>query len=153
MNFLRIIFNFYFQNTNKAKRLEIGESLDFYAMSYNETRDTLTKVLNDPKYSTNVKKLSGVLRDQKETPLERAIWWIEWQLRNPNIDNLQSPVQSLSYITGNSFDVIAVATIYVILHVFLLFGLLYIICKKLVRQLSNLVESFGKTDKNHEKQC
>lgn len=111
------------------------------------------KVLNDPKYSANVKKLSGVLRDQKETPLERAIWWIEWLLRNPNIDNLKSPVQSLSYINGNSFDVIAVATIYVIFHVFLLFGLLYFISKKLGRQLSNQIENYRKTNKKHEKQC
>lgn len=108
------------------------------------------KVLNDPKYSINVKKLSGVLQDQKEKPVDRAIWWIEWLLRNPNIDSLQSPVQNLSYVVGNSFDVIAVATI---LHLLLLFGLLYLSCRKIANQLPNLVENCGKFKAKHEKQC
>ena len=136
------------------KRLEIGKSLDFYAMSYNETRTKLMNVLNDPKYSINVKRLSGILHDQKESPLERAIWWIEWLLRHPNIENLQSPVQNLSYFVGNSFDVLTVAVIYVLLHVVLLFVLIYLCCRKHVSRFFVLVDTYyRKYYKKHEKQC
>ena len=73
--------------------------------------EKLHKILEDPKYMENVKKLSARFRDQKEKPLDRAVWWIEWLLRNPNAEFLKSPVLQLGFIKGNSFDVIAIVTI------------------------------------------
>lgn len=136
------------------KRLEIGDSLDFYAMSYNETRSKLMKVLNDPKYSINAKKLSGILQDKKESPLELAIWWLEWLLRHPNIENVASPVQNLSYFVGNSFDVLTMAIFYVLLHIVLLFVLIYLCCRKHVFRFFILVDTYyRKYCGKHEKQC
>lgn len=39
--------------------------------------------------------------------MERAVWWIEYVLRNPQPDYLKVPTQQLGYIVGNAFDVIA----------------------------------------------
>lgn len=77
-------------------------------------KEKLHKILEDPKYKKNAEELSTRFRDQKEKPLDRAIWWIEWALRNPNADFLKSPVLRLGFITGNSFDVIATITIILI---------------------------------------
>ncbi|XP_031633767.1 uncharacterized protein LOC116347346 [Contarinia nasturtii] len=124
-------------NMNKMKKLRIAESLDFYSLSFNGTKETLLKVLEDPTYSANVKKLSNVLHDQSEKPLDRAIFWIEWLLRYPNIDNMQSPVQTLGYIVGNSFDIIAFVTIVFVCHIIILIVLFYFGCKKCARRHSN----------------
>lgn len=132
-----------------VKRLQFGESLDYYSLSYNNTKETLRRVLEDPKYTINVKRLSALVRDQKENPLDRAVWWIEWLLRHPNIDNLESPVQKLGYIAGNSLDVIAFATIitlFLCVAVLIIFSLLF---KKIILQLSNKVIV---RMKKHEKQ-
>lgn len=52
-------------------------------------------------------QLSKLFRDQKEHPLERAIWWIEWVLRNPTGSAvLQSNAVNISWIAKYSFDVI-----------------------------------------------
>lgn len=74
-------------------------------------KEKLQKVLEDPKYADNAKKLSARFRDQKEKPLDRAVWWIEWLLRNPNADYLKSPVLRLGIFTGNSFDLIVFITL------------------------------------------
>lgn len=40
-------------------------------------------------------------------PLERAVWWIEWVLRNPQPDFLRSPILQFGHIVGSAFDVVA----------------------------------------------
>lgn len=91
------------------KSIELGkaEKLDYHTMTMKEIKDALQKVLENPKYLENARKLAGQFRDQKETPLERAVWWAEWLIRNPDCDYLKSPVLRLGYIVGNSYDIIA----------------------------------------------
>lgn len=49
-------------------------------------------------------------RDQPEKkPLDRAIWWIEFILRNPNPSYLRSPVLDLGFFKSNLYDVILMA--------------------------------------------
>lgn len=105
----------YLQNLQKSIRLGFAEGIDFQKMTTEIIKEKLYKILNDPKYTKNAKELSVRFRDQKEKPLDRAIWWIEWLLRYPNADFLKSPVLRLGFISGNSFDVIAIITIILII--------------------------------------
>lgn len=100
-----------FQNILKSKRHGFGESIDFHTMTTKVVKEKLQKLLEDPKYMENAKKMSARFRDQKEQPLDRAVWWIEWVLRNPDCDYLKSPVLRLGFIVGNSFDIIAIISI------------------------------------------
>lgn len=45
-------------------------------------------------------------RDQREKPIDRAVWWIEYILRHPNPDHLQSPVLKLGFLRSNLFDIV-----------------------------------------------
>lgn len=127
-----------------VKRLQIAESLDFYSLSYNKTKTTLQQILENPKYTKNAKKLSIMVNDQMEKPLDRAIWWIEWVLRNPNINTFKSPVNTLGYVVGNSLDVISFATILFLLHMFMLYKLLSLIFKFLIQTLIKRMKCFNK---------
>lgn len=95
----------------KARRNGMAERVDFHKLTTEMVKEKLSKILEDPKYYENAKKLSARFRDQKETPLERAIWWTEWLLRNPDCDYLKSPVLRLGFIVGNSYDIIAIISI------------------------------------------
>lgn len=108
---------------NKVKSLGISENLDFYSLTYNNTKEIIRNVLENPKYSANVQKLSKQVKDQKETPLERAIWWIEWILRNPKVNHMRSPMHKLGFISGNSFDIITFEIAIFILFIFLAYKL------------------------------
>lgn len=101
------------QHGNILKSIEKGvaEQVDFTTLSTKMVVDTLRKVLDNPKYYDNAKQLSIRLQDQKEKPLDRAVWWAEWLIRNPNCEYLKSPILRLGYIAGNSYDVIAIISI------------------------------------------
>lgn len=103
---------FSLQNLIRSVQLGIAEPIEFRTMTTEIVKEKLKLILEDPKYATNMAKLSFQFRDQKEKPLDRAIWWIEWVLRNPNaVDFLKSPVLRLGFIAGNFYDVIFVISI------------------------------------------
>lgn len=80
-------------------------------MNTKDLKNVLLKILQNESYAENAKKWSARFRDQKEKPLDRAIWWIEWIIRNPNCDYLKSPVHELGFIVGNAYDIIACITL------------------------------------------
>lgn len=104
-----------FQNILKSIQSGFGESVDFQTMTTVEIKDKLLKVLEDPKYAANVKKISARYRDQMEKPLDRAVWWIEWALRNPDSSSMKSPLSRLGHIRGNAFDLVAALVVALIL--------------------------------------
>lgn len=95
----------------KATERGFAERIDIETMTTETIRKTIRKVLTNPKYTENARKLSTRFRDQKETPLERAVWWAEWLMRNPDCDYLKSPVLRLGFIIGNSYDIIATISV------------------------------------------
>lgn len=119
-----------FQNLIKTRRLGISEGIDYLTLNKDDTKKTLLKVLEEPSYALNASKWSALFRDQKEKPLERAVWWIEWVLRNPDRDYLKSPVLRLGYIIGNSYDIIAIVTILITVSLLILIKLILICTRK-----------------------
>lgn len=101
-----------------------GETIKFKDITHERLKQELERLLGDPSYAENMKELSRAFRDQKESPLERAIWWIEWALRNPNANYMKSPVLELGYIVGNAYDVIIFLTVIVLLSSLLFYKLL-----------------------------
>ncbi|XP_031638675.1 UDP-glucuronosyltransferase 2B7-like [Contarinia nasturtii] len=95
------------KNLIKTKRFGISEGIEYHSLNYDDLKTTILKVLKEPSYAMNMQKVSARFKDQKEKPLDRAIWWIEWLLRNPDCDHLKSPVFRLGLIVGNSYDIIA----------------------------------------------
>lgn len=67
----------------------------------------------------NSKIASNVFRDQKETPLERAVWWVEWMLRNPNANHMRSEAD-INFIQLQSIDVLAFIFIVILLALWLI---------------------------------
>lgn len=68
----------------------------------------IVTIMENPQYTDQAKTYSQLFRDQKETPLERAVWWIEWILRNPNTSHMRSFGSELSFSELQSIDVIFV---------------------------------------------
>lgn len=57
------------------------------------------------RYRSNVKRLQSLLRDQPETPLERAIFWTEYVLRRKGAPALELGSRHLSRLQRNLVDV------------------------------------------------
>ena len=50
-------------------------------------------------------------RDQPQSPLERAVWWVEYILRDPNPEHLQSPTMKLGIWSSNLYDIMLLAVV------------------------------------------
>lgn len=108
--------------------------LDVRKIQKESLKATILELLNSEKYSKQAKILSNNFRDQKESPIERALWWIDYIARNPDVTFLKSPkLEAMNYFKKHSIDVIAFLTI-VILFVVLLFIKLVVICIRLQRK-------------------
>lgn len=129
----KIILSF-LQNLIKTRRRGLSEGIDYMTLSKDVVKSTLLKVLEDPSYTLNAKKWSARFRDQKETPLERAVWHIEWLLRNPHCDYLKSPVLRLGFIAGNAYDIIACKTIITVVLVVILIKFIFICANKCTKR-------------------
>ncbi|XP_055608295.1 UDP-glucosyltransferase 2-like [Uranotaenia lowii] len=94
------------RNLEKCIRLGVAERITFQTMTTEQFRETVKHVLESSKYVTNMKRISTLFRDQPEKPLTRAVWWIEWALRHPAENSLESPVLKLGFLRSNLVDVV-----------------------------------------------
>jgi glucuronosyltransferase len=83
----------------------IAIKVSFQQMSSEKLLDALTRILEDPSYRKRMAIVSQRLRDQPEKPIDRAVWWVEWVLRNPRPEHLASPTMQLGGFRSNLYDV------------------------------------------------
>ncbi|KAL1489744.1 hypothetical protein ABEB36_013679 [Hypothenemus hampei] len=114
-------------NAAKAEADGYAIKLDLYTITPELLLRAIKTVIRDPKYATQVKLRQRLLLDQKETPLELAVYWIEYVLKYNGATHLQSPSRNMGVIEYYSIDVIVLLTV-------ALLGLFYAM-KKLLRLL------------------
>lgn len=104
--------------------LGAGERIFFPSITVENFKEIILKVLEDPSYTKNAQDIARRFKDQPEKPLKRAIWWIEYILRNPNPDHLQSPTMELGSFISNGYDVFIFTLLVALLISILVFKLL-----------------------------
>nr|XP_022906519.1 UDP-glucuronosyltransferase 1-9-like [Onthophagus taurus] len=72
------------QHNNAAKVTSKGGglTLNYYDISKDKLFSAVSEILNNPSYNNEMKRLSTLFKDQQNHPLDRAIFWIEYMLRN-----------------------------------------------------------------------
>ncbi|XP_068250479.1 UDP-glucosyltransferase 2-like [Palaemon carinicauda] len=79
----------------------------------------LDLIQDNKKYKKNMAKLSYSFRDQIHTPLDRAIYWTEYIIRNPGAAALKSPSAQLSWTKFLLLDILAIFLVIIFLIHFL----------------------------------
>ncbi|MBN3314894.1 UD2A1 glucuronosyltransferase, partial [Atractosteus spatula] len=82
--------------------------VDFNSMESRDLVDALSTVLHDTSYRENAMRLSRIHHDQPMTPLERAVFWIEFVMRHKGAKHLRVQAHNLAWYQYHSLDVIAV---------------------------------------------
>lgn len=73
---------------------------------------TIKELLTNKKYTSAAQLRSRNFQDQKEKPMERALWWIDYVARNPDVSFLRSAkLDTMNYFYKHSIDVIAFLTL------------------------------------------
>ncbi|KAF5307550.1 hypothetical protein FQR65_LT06906 [Abscondita terminalis] len=108
------------QNVNIAKiqNKRIGVYLDKHNFTFENINEAVTEVLNNPRYALNIKEISEKFKNQLNSPLDRAVFWIEHVLQYGTPKHLHVPGKDMAAYKTNDFDVL-------LLLVLCLFGVLY----------------------------
>ncbi|XP_043535981.1 UDP-glucuronosyltransferase 2C1-like isoform X2 [Chiloscyllium plagiosum] len=80
-------------------------TLDVSRLDSQQLLEGLRKVLSQPSYREAMARLSAMHRDQPQTPLQRAAFWVEFVLRHGGAAHLRPASFSLSWYAYYSLDV------------------------------------------------
>ncbi|XP_072946224.1 UDP-glycosyltransferase UGT5-like [Epargyreus clarus] len=84
-------------NSEKYLLHKIGLKLEFGSFTEEEFASAVNTVIEDKSYRQNIIRLRSIMYDQPQSPLERAIWWIEHVLRHGGAKHLRAPAANMSW--------------------------------------------------------
>ncbi|KAK8724733.1 hypothetical protein OTU49_017491, partial [Cherax quadricarinatus] len=125
------------------KKSGLGDFLIWEELTADMIIDSLTEILNEPKYKENVLRMSVPLRDQPVPPTELAVFWTEYVIRHKGAPQLRSPAAQLSWVEFLMLDVIFILHLAVIVLLFILRRIIRVITAK-------IFGSSGKMKKKNE---
>lgn len=124
-------------NAAKAETDGFAKKIELRHLTSEKLYQAIAEVITEPKYKIEVKKRQLYLRDQKESPLERAIYWTEYVLRHKGAYHLQSPAKDLTFFQYYMFDVVLFVILIVILFYILISYAIRLGIKKLAKFVQN----------------
>ncbi|CAH2230242.1 jg19996 [Pararge aegeria aegeria] len=77
-------------NTEKYQYHKIGIKLDLTDLTEEVFRKAIDTVISDKSYRENMIRLRTLMKDEPRTPLENAVWWIEYTLRHGGAKHLRA---------------------------------------------------------------
>ncbi|XP_069675715.1 UDP-glucosyltransferase 2-like [Periplaneta americana] len=84
----------------------VAVQLDYDSITTENVLKALNKVLHDPSYRTNAKRLSQLFRDRPQSALDTAIYWTEYVIRHRGAPHLRSAALDLTWYQYLLLDVI-----------------------------------------------
>ncbi|XP_017101752.2 UDP-glycosyltransferase UGT5 [Drosophila bipectinata] len=99
------IFSDQFFNMAHAEQAGYGIMLDFKNLKANDFRAAIERIVSDANYTDVVRGMSFRYRDQQQTPLENAIYWVEHVTRHQGAAYLKSAAQGLNWWQYHNVDV------------------------------------------------
>lgn len=90
------------------KAITDGAAVELSLKEFNaeNLKSKVLEVVQNPDYRENMRKRSKKFNDQPMKPLDRAVWWIEYVLRNPEPVHLLSPALNMSFLAAYSLDLL-----------------------------------------------
>jgi len=120
------------QHTNVAEAVRNGVGLleDWHSLEADSLLASVQEVLDNPKYKEAVTRLSDLIMDTPQHPLDRSVWWLEYLLRHPHNTGMKSPAVKLPWFKYFLLDVIGFFVLILASILFLLWKLVICCCAK-----------------------
>ncbi|XP_019634059.1 PREDICTED: LOW QUALITY PROTEIN: UDP-glucuronosyltransferase 1-1-like [Branchiostoma belcheri] len=94
-------------NSNNLETLGTGVTLDIFTMTSDDLYEAIMEVANNKTYKSNAVRLAQLQQDQPQSPMDRAVWWIEHVIRHGGLPHLKSAARHLSLLQYHLLDVVA----------------------------------------------
>ncbi|XP_041451016.1 UDP-glycosyltransferase UGT5-like [Drosophila obscura] len=102
------IFGDQFLNMARAEQNGYGVTVNYEELTAPRLLAAIERLIHDPEATKKVQDMSDRYRDQLETPLERAVFWVEHVTRHKGAKYLRSASQDLNFIQYHSLDAILI---------------------------------------------
>ncbi|XP_045536656.1 UDP-glycosyltransferase UGT5 [Papilio machaon] len=97
-----------YNNLLLAEEKGFGKILQYDDISEKYLESIILEVLNNDNYKKNALEISQRFKDRPMTPLDTAMFWLEYLLRNKNAEALKNPALDLSWFEYLMLDVYAI---------------------------------------------
>ncbi|XP_075228069.1 UDP-glycosyltransferase UGT5-like [Lycorma delicatula] len=114
-----------------AEKKGFGQLLKFEDLTTNSLFSALYKVLNEPSFKENAEKLSTILQDVPSTPLETAVYWVEYVIRHKGALHLKPTGVYLPWYEYYMCDVILVVVLVFGFVIYVLYMTIKVMFKKI----------------------
>ncbi|XP_064545919.1 UDP-glucosyltransferase 2-like [Drosophila montana] len=110
------------QYRNLIQTINAGAAVqvNYLNLTTEQLVSAVREVAENKRYSQAMKMRSQRLRDNPVPPLELAVWWVEYLLRQPDPVHLESAARELNYFQAHSLDVLAVLVMIPLLLLYVL---------------------------------
>jgi glucuronosyltransferase len=106
----------------------ISVKVDFHTINSDKLKRAIVEVLHSPRYRKNVLKKSKLFRDQPEKPMDRAVWWCEYVIRNPKPNHLKSSEFNFGLLGAHFWDIQLIIVVVVFFLIWLLLKIIRSVC-------------------------
>ncbi|ODM95813.1 UDP-glucuronosyltransferase 1-3 [Orchesella cincta] len=92
-------------NTQRLENLGGAIVLQFDSLTETTFQNAITEMTSSKKYKTRMTQLSKLYHDRPVKPIDLALYWTEYVLRNENTDHLRSMSRNLTWYQRRLLDV------------------------------------------------
>jgi hypothetical protein len=108
-------------NAGELVNQGIGLSIRFQEVTEEALTDNINELLTNPEYTKNAKSRSKVFRDRLVSPLDTAIYWVEYVIRHGGAPHLRVAGLDLPWYQYFLLDVIVVVSVATLVVLFVLY--------------------------------
>ena len=105
-------------NLMRAEKRGYAIMLDWLSINSDKFYAAITRAMYEEELKKNMKRMHGLFVDARDTPLDRAVWWVEYVIRHNGAQFLKPHSVDLAWYQYHLLDVIA----------FILIILSFVIC-------------------------
>nr|XP_046241395.1 UDP-glucuronosyltransferase 2A1-like isoform X2 [Scatophagus argus] len=107
------------ENLIHMKARGAATTVDLNFMKTEDLRDAINAVINEKSYKENAMRLSSIHHDRPMSPLDEAVFWIEFTMRHKGAKHLRVQAHELTWYQYHSLDVLVFLLAIVLSLIFL----------------------------------
>ncbi|XP_078684860.1 UDP-glucuronosyltransferase 2B31-like [Branchiostoma floridae x Branchiostoma belcheri] len=119
----------------------LGVTLDFNTFTTETLYQAIMQVLTDKSYRETAARLSRLHRDQPQSPMERAVWWIEHVIKHGGLSHLRARAVELPWYQYYLLDVAAFLLAVCSAVLVLIWCSCSLVCRKFCRKSGDKLKS------------
>ncbi|KAH8247655.1 hypothetical protein KR038_007601 [Drosophila bunnanda] len=119
-----------FNNLHRVEKAGMAKVLDPNNLNADTLTITIEELLGNPEYAARAKNISECFRDRPMSPLETAVWWTEYALRNRDVAHMRLNVEDIPLIRYYRLD----SVLSVVLRLGFVAGTIIVLCYRLYQK-------------------